>query len=105
MHSNSLVVRHGEEAKKPSVGAGLCPNYTISRAILSDAGKPLVDNETLTVCVMILTFLLSHITVALVRGDRFYTVSGAEPWLGRLLGRKGANQFVDFFRIMPQPTP
>lgn len=39
-----------EEAKKPSVpGAGLCPSYTVSRAVLSDA-------------------------VALVRGDRFYTV-------------------------------
>ncbi|CAH7676984.1 heme peroxidase [Phakopsora pachyrhizi] len=39
---------HGEEAKTPRLGAGLCPNYTISRAILADA-------------------------VALVRGDRFYT--------------------------------
>ncbi|MBW0487309.1 hypothetical protein O181_027024 [Austropuccinia psidii MF-1] len=39
---------HGEEAKEPRPGAGLCPGYTISRAILSDA-------------------------VALVRGDRFYT--------------------------------
>ena len=39
-----------EEAKKNMVpGSGLCPGYTISRAILSDA-------------------------VALVRGDRFYTV-------------------------------
>lgn len=41
---------HGEEAKKPRLGAGLCPNYTNSRAILSDA-------------------------VSLVRGDRFYTDS------------------------------
>ncbi|KAG0151771.1 hypothetical protein CROQUDRAFT_56657 [Cronartium quercuum f. sp. fusiforme G11] len=41
---------HGEEAKEPRLGSGLCPNYTISRAILSDA-------------------------VALVRGDRFYTDS------------------------------
>lgn len=41
---------HGEEAKQPRLGAGLCPGYTISRAILSDA-------------------------VALVRGDRFYTDS------------------------------
>lgn len=39
-----------EEPKVPMVpGAGICPTYTISRAILSDA-------------------------VALVRGDRFYTV-------------------------------
>ncbi|KZF19901.1 heme peroxidase [Xylona heveae TC161] len=39
-----------EEAKKPMVpGSGLCPSFTVSRAILSDA-------------------------VALVRGDRFYTV-------------------------------
>ena len=41
-----------EEAKYPTgdeAGQGLCPNYTISRAVLSDA-------------------------VALVRGDRFYTV-------------------------------
>lgn len=40
-----------EEAKQPMVpGVGIAPTYTISRAILSDA-------------------------VALVRGDRFYTVS------------------------------
>ncbi|KAJ7621147.1 heme peroxidase [Roridomyces roridus] len=38
-----------EETKKPMPGAGLCPGYTISRAILSDA-------------------------VALTRGDRFLTV-------------------------------
>ena len=39
-----------EGAKTPMVpGVGIAPNYTISRAILSDA-------------------------VALVRGDRFYTV-------------------------------
>lgn len=37
-----------EEAKKPMPGAGLCPGYTISRAILSDA-------------------------VCLTRGDRFLT--------------------------------
>ncbi|EGG06315.1 uncharacterized protein MELLADRAFT_116583 [Melampsora larici-populina 98AG31] len=39
---------HGEEAKKPRLGSGVCLPYTISRAILSDA-------------------------IALVRGDRFYT--------------------------------
>ncbi|KAF9472120.1 heme peroxidase [Pholiota conissans] len=38
-----------EEAKKPGPGAGLCPGYTISRAILADA-------------------------VCLTRGDRFMTV-------------------------------
>lgn len=39
-----------EEAKKPfSPGSGLCPGFTISETILSDA-------------------------VALVRGDRFYSV-------------------------------
>ena len=39
-----------EEAKKPMIpGSGLCPSYTVSRAVLSDA-------------------------VALVRGDRFYTI-------------------------------
>ncbi|KIW06461.1 hypothetical protein, variant 2 [Verruconis gallopava] len=39
-----------EEPKEPLIpGAGLCPSYTVSRAVLSDA-------------------------VALVRGDRFYTV-------------------------------
>ncbi|KAF8629714.1 hypothetical protein AX15_003313 [Amanita polypyramis BW_CC] len=38
-----------EEAKIPGPGAGLCPGYTISRAILSDA-------------------------VCLTRGDRFYTI-------------------------------
>lgn len=40
-----------EEAKEPMVpGVGIAPTYTISRAVLSDA-------------------------VALVRGDRYYTVS------------------------------
>jgi linoleate 10R-lipoxygenase len=44
-----------EEPKKPMVpGVGIAPGYTVSRAVLSDA-------------------------VALVRGDRFYTVSGANP--------------------------
>jgi len=38
-----------EEAKEPKPGAGLCPGFTISRAILADA-------------------------VALTRGDRFMTV-------------------------------
>lgn len=38
-----------EQAKVPGPGAGLCPGYTISRAILADA-------------------------VCLVRGDRFMTV-------------------------------
>jgi hypothetical protein len=32
---------HGEESKTPRLGAGLCPGYTISRAILSDAGAPI----------------------------------------------------------------
>ncbi|KAF2479065.1 heme peroxidase [Neohortaea acidophila] len=40
-----------EDAKKPMLpGSGLCPSYTVSRAVLSDA-------------------------VALVRGDRYYTIS------------------------------
>lgn len=38
-----------EEAKPSVEGSGLCPGYTISRAILSDA-------------------------IALVRGDRFFTI-------------------------------
>lgn len=38
-----------EETKLPGEGAGLCPGYTISRAILADA-------------------------VSLTRGDRFMTV-------------------------------
>jgi hypothetical protein len=38
-----------EESKAPTPGAGLCPGYTMSRAILSDA-------------------------VCLTRGDRFMTV-------------------------------
>lgn len=46
-----------EEAKEPMVpGVGIAPGYTISRAVLSDA-------------------------VALVRGDRFYTVGASQiPW-------------------------
>ena len=42
-----LVVEEAKRPEKP--GSGLCPSYTVSRAVLSDA-------------------------VALVRGDRFYTV-------------------------------
>lgn len=38
-----------EETKEPMPGAGLCPGYTMSRAILADA-------------------------VALTRGDRFMTI-------------------------------
>lgn len=50
-HIDNLELHVGlqaEEAKPPIPGAGLCPGYTISRAILADA-------------------------VALVRGDRFLT--------------------------------
>lgn len=44
-----------EEAKKPMIpGVGIAPTFTISRAVLSDA-------------------------VALVRGDRFYTVRVTSP--------------------------
>ena len=43
-----LVVEDAKESKLP--GSGLCPSYTVSRGVLSDA-------------------------VALVRGDRFYTTS------------------------------
>lgn len=42
------VGMQAEDAKKPGPGAGLCPGYTISRAILADA-------------------------ISLTRGDRFYT--------------------------------
>lgn len=42
------VGMQAEETKKPGPGAGLCPGYTLSRAILSDA-------------------------VCLTRGDRFMT--------------------------------
>ena len=45
-----------EEAKEPMIpGVGIAPGYTVSRAVLSDA-------------------------VALVRGDRFYTVSVSIPY-------------------------
>lgn len=45
-----------EQTKEPMPGAGLCPGYTISRAILADA-------------------------VALVRGDRFLTVDFTRGYL------------------------
>jgi linoleate 10R-lipoxygenase len=51
-HIDNLELHVGlqaEQAKDPMPGAGLCPGYTISRAILADA-------------------------VALSRGDRFMTV-------------------------------
>lgn len=57
-----------EEAKVPMVpGVGIAPTFTISRAVLSDA-------------------------VALVRGDRFYTVGGfqvhlVEETIGFFVGR------------------
>ena len=44
-----------EETKEPGPGAGLCPGYTTSRAILADA-------------------------VALTRGDRFLTVDYTRMW-------------------------
>jgi len=49
-----------EQAKKPQPGAGLCPGFTISRAILSDA-------------------------VALTRGDRFLTVDFTRMQLSSVL--------------------
>lgn len=45
-----------EETKEPMPGAGLCPGYTMSRAILADA-------------------------VALTRGDRFMTIDFTRMWL------------------------
>ncbi|SRR6266550_2430174 len=48
-NDSDQVGLQAEEVKTPGDGAGLCPGYTISRAILSDA-------------------------VCLTRGDRFYTV-------------------------------
>ncbi|KAF8265060.1 linoleate diol synthase [Lactarius quietus] len=57
-----------EEAKKPVEGAGLCPGYTISRAILSDA-------------------------IALTRGDRFLTADFT-PFNSRL----GASRTVSVTR-------
>lgn len=47
-HLELYVGLQAEQAKKPGPGAGLCPGYTISRAILADA-------------------------VCLTRGDRFLT--------------------------------
>lgn len=49
-HILSQVGLQAEETVKPMPGAGLCPGYTISRAILADA-------------------------VCLTRGDRFLTVN------------------------------
>lgn len=46
--SDTKVGLHAEETKPPMPGAGLCPGYTVSRAILADA-------------------------VSLTRGDRFLT--------------------------------
>jgi linoleate 10R-lipoxygenase len=55
-HPDYVELYPGIVAEAPKIpmvpGAGICPTYTLSRAILSDA-------------------------VALVRGDRFYTVSHA----------------------------
>lgn len=50
-----------EEAKSPMPGAGLCPGYTISRAILSDA-------------------------VCLTRGDRFMTTEFTRAWISLYAG-------------------
>ncbi|KAH9821492.1 heme peroxidase [Melampsora americana] len=54
-HPSNIPLHVGlncEEAKRPTVGSGVCLPYTISRAILSDA-------------------------IALVRGDRFFTDSAS----------------------------
>jgi hypothetical protein len=56
------VGMQAEEAKKPGPGAGLCPGYTISRAILADA-------------------------VSLTRGDPYLTVEFTRScYLYRILG-------------------
>lgn len=49
-----------EETKLPGPGAGLCPGYTISRAILADA-------------------------VALTRGDRYMTTEFTRKFLPNFL--------------------
>jgi linoleate 10R-lipoxygenase len=49
------VGMQAEETKEPMPGAGLCPGYTMSRAILADA-------------------------VALTRGDRFMTIDFTRMW-------------------------
>ena len=48
IHITTKAGMQAEQAKPPGDGAGLCPGYTISRAILADA-------------------------VSLTRGDRFLT--------------------------------
>ncbi|KAI9449938.1 linoleate diol synthase [Lactarius psammicola] len=105
-HINNLELYVGlqaEEAKKPVDGAGLCPGYTISRAILSDA-------------------------IALTRGDRHFTADctpfnltawgfadsqrdpkgpGNGSMLGRLILRGLPGQFTEnsIYTWFPLQTP
>lgn len=73
-----------EESKFPMVpGAGICPTYTISKAILSDA-------------------------VALVRGDRFYTVCIliSVRWLHKaFLFPRSTNKLLSFIDRLPRKEP
>lgn len=58
-----------EQAKEPQPGAGLCPGFTISRAILSDA-------------------------VALTRGDRFLTVDYTRMQFLSMLPLRPSNDVI-----------
>jgi hypothetical protein len=67
---SSQVGLQAEETKDPVPGAGLCPGYTISRAILADAvcltrGDPFFTTEFTRLC-----FLL-HLVVADVHAVLF----------------------------------
>ncbi|KIW15932.1 hypothetical protein PV08_05982 [Exophiala spinifera] len=69
-----VIVEAAKEAKKP--GSGLCTNFTTSRAILSDA-------------------------VALVRGDRFYTVDYSPANLTNYgFNRADSDPSVDYGCVM-----
>ncbi|THU89914.1 heme peroxidase [Dendrothele bispora CBS 962.96] len=84
-----------EDSKKPGPGAGLCPGYTISRAILADA-------------------------VCLTRGDRFLTVEcttynlttygyrtllPSTQTMGEQDGSYGGNLTRLFYRLLPAQYP
>ncbi|KAG1733869.1 heme peroxidase [Suillus paluster] len=90
LHASLNVGLQAEETKPPIPGAGLCPGYTISRAILADA-------------------------VCLTRGDRFLTVdftpSNLTSWgyqhcmVNKADGSYGGMLTKLLFRILPDHYP
>lgn len=79
VHPDNLelyVGMHAEAAKPSQAGSGLAPGYTISRAILSDAGSSYFFSDNFISADKIFPAEI----VALTRGDRHYTTGTDFPF-------------------------